>query len=113
MKDILVSCQYGQKLYPSDYDVKIPQYLNTNINNVSTTIKNALNNRLINIIDIITNGFTAVDTYTAVEGSTYKIQFSNGGTNYYTDPRCKHKRRYTQAEKLVLLVKLLEQEDVL
>ncbi len=85
LKDILVSCQYGQKLYPSDYDVKIPQYLNTNINNVSTTIKNALNNQFDIIIDIITNGFTAVDTYTVVEGSTYKIQFSNGGTNYYTD----------------------------
>ena len=40
------------------------------------------------IIDILTNGFTAVDTYTVVEGSTYRIRFSNGGTgvgNYYTD----------------------------
>ena len=85
LKDILLECEDGSKIYPTEFSVPIPQYLDSTINNVSNTIKNALNNQFDIIIDIITNGFTAVDTYTVVEGSTYKIQFSNGGTNYYTD----------------------------
>tara|TARA_B100001057_G_scaffold147946_1_gene147884 strand:- start:134 stop:8017 length:7884 start_codon:yes stop_codon:yes gene_type:complete len=78
----------GSKLYPTEFSTDIPQYLDSSINNVSNTIKNALDNQFDIIIDILTNGFTAVDTYTVVEGSTYKIQFSNGGVgvgNYYTD----------------------------
>ena len=85
LKDITFECEFGTKVYPSDYTTQIPQYLDSSINNVSNTIKNALNNQFDIIIDIITNGFTAVDTYTVVEGSTYRIRFSNGGTNYYTD----------------------------
>ena len=78
----------GTKLYPTEFTTDIPQYLDSSINNVSNTIKNALDNQFDIIIDILTNGFTAVDTYTVVEGSTYRIRFSNGGTgvgNYYTD----------------------------
>ena len=90
LEDIVFECAgyEGTKVYPTEFTTDIPQYLNTSINNVSNTIKNALDNQFDIIIDIITNGFTAVDTYTVVEGSTYRIRFSNGGTgvgNYYTD----------------------------
>ena len=87
LEDIVFECAgyEGTKVYPTEFTTDIPQYLDTSINNVSNTIKNALDNQFDIIIDIITNGFTAVDTYTVVEGSTYRIRFSNGGTNYYTD----------------------------
>ena len=85
LEDIKVSCENGIKIYPSDHSGLIPQYLDSSINNVSNTIKNAIANQFDIIIDILTNGFTAVDTYTVVEGSTYRIRFGNGGVNYYTD----------------------------
>mgnify|MGYP001417431783 CR=1 FL=1 len=85
LENIKVSCENGTKIYPSDHSGLIPQYLDQSINNVSNTIKNAIANQFDIIIDILTNGFTAVDTYTVVEGSTYRIRFGNGGTNYYTD----------------------------
>ena len=85
LEDIKVSCADGTKLYPSDHSGLIPQYLDSSINNVSNTIKNAIANQFDIIVDILTNGFTAVDTYTVVEGSTYRLRFGNGGTNYYTD----------------------------
>ncbi len=85
LDDIVFECDSGIKKYPGEFSTDIPQFLDSTINNVSDTIKNALDNQFDIIIDILTNGFTAVDTYTVVEGSTYKIQFGNGGTNYYTD----------------------------
>ncbi|MBR20674.1 MAG: hypothetical protein CMA64_11130 [Euryarchaeota archaeon] len=85
LEEIKVSCVNGTKVYPSAYDTKIPQYLNSQLTAVSNTIKNALANQFDIIIDILTNGFTAVNTYTTVEGSTYRVRFSNGATNYYTD----------------------------
>ena len=89
LEDIVFECAgyEGTKVYPTEFTTDIPQYLDTSINNVSNTIKKKKNsdNQFDIIIDIITNGFTAVDTYTVVEGSTYRIRFSNGGTNYYTD----------------------------
>ena len=94
LKDILLECEDGRNKYiPIEFTTDISQYLDSSINNVSNTIKNALDNPFDIIIDILTNGFTAVDTYTVVEGSTYRIRFSNGGTgvgNYYTDSRYKH-----------------------
>ena len=82
---IVFECNTGIKEYPGEFSTDIPQYLDSTLPTVSDTIKNALDNQFDIILDILTNGFTAVDTYTVVEGSTYKIQFSNGGSNYYTD----------------------------
>ena len=52
LKDILLECEDGSKIYPTEFSVPIPQYLDSTINNVSNTIKNALNNPFDIIIDI-------------------------------------------------------------
>ena len=75
----------GTKLYPTDYTTIIPQWLDSNINDVSQTVKDAINTKFDIILDILENGFTAKDNYTSVEGSTYTIDFSNGTGNDSTD----------------------------
>ena len=75
----------GTKLYPTDYTTIIPQWLNSDINDVSQTVKDAINTKFDIILDILENGFTAKDNYTVVEGSTYTIDFSNGTGNDSTD----------------------------
>ena len=75
----------GTKTYPTDYTTDIPQWLNQDINNVSQTVKDALNTKFDIILDILENGFAAKLNYTAVEGSTYTIDFSNGAGNDSTD----------------------------
>ena len=75
----------GTKVYPTDYTTLVPQWFDSNINDVSTTVKNSLDNKFDIIIDILTNGFTAVSNYTLVEGSTYTIDFGNGTGNDSTD----------------------------
>ena len=75
----------GTKIYPTDYTTSVPQWLNSNINNVSSTVKDAINTKFDIILDILTNGFIAKDNYTPVEGSTYTIDFSNGAGNDSTD----------------------------
>ena len=87
LSDILFECvgYEGTKTYPTDYTTLVPQWFNSDINDVSTTIKNSLDNKFDIIIDILTNGFTAVSNYTLVEGSTYTIDFGNGTGNDSTD----------------------------
>jgi len=75
----------GTKIYPTDYTTSVPQWLNSNINDVSSTVKDAINTKFDIILDILTNGFIAKDNYTPVEGSTYTIDFSNGAGNDSTD----------------------------
>ena len=83
LEDIVFECvgyeDQGTKTYPTDYTTLIPQYLNSDWNDVSTTIKNALDAKFDIIIDVIENGFTALQNYTEVDGSTYTLEFSNGG----------------------------------
>ena len=93
LDNILFECEFGQKVYPSDYTTLIPQWFDSSINDVSTQIKDALNAKFDIILDILENGFTARNNYTLVEGSTFTVDFGNGTGNDSTDP-CKHKRRY-------------------
>jgi len=79
LDDILFECEFGQKVYPSDYTTLVPQYLDNDLNNVTTTIKNTLDAKFDIIIDVIENGFQALKNYTEVDGSTYTLEFSNGG----------------------------------
>ena len=57
LDDILFQCEFGQKTYPYDYTTLVPQYLDNDLNNVSTTIKNTLDAKFDIIIDVIENGF--------------------------------------------------------
>jgi len=75
----------GTKLYPTDYTTLIPQWFDSNINDVSTQVKDALNAKFDIILDILENGFQARNNYTLVEGSTYTIDFGNGAGNDSTD----------------------------
>jgi hypothetical protein len=83
LENIIFECTgyEGTKVYPTEYTTIIPQWLNGNINDVSQTVKDAINNKFDVILDILTNGFEARLNYTEVEGSTYTIDFSNGGTD--------------------------------
>ena len=85
LDNILFECEFGQKVYPSDYTTLIPQYFDTTINDVSTQIKDALNAKFDIILDILENGFQARNNYTLVEGSTFSVDFSNGTGNDSTD----------------------------
>ena len=85
LADITFECQFGTKVYPSDYTTSIPQWFDSNINDVSTQVRDALNAKFDIILDILQNGFTARNNYTLVEGSTFKIDFSNGTGNDSTD----------------------------
>ena len=82
---ITFECTFGTKVYPSDYTTLIPQWFNSNINDVSTQVKDALNAKFDIILDILQNGFSARNNYTLVEGSTYSIDFGNGTGNDSTD----------------------------
>ena len=87
LSDIVFECvgYEGTKTYPTDYTTLVPQWLNNDIDDVSTTVKNSLDSKFDIIIDIITNGYTAVANYTEVEGSTYTVDFGNGVGNASTD----------------------------
>ena len=85
LDNILFECEFGQKVYPSDYTTLIPQWFNNDINDVSTQVKDALNAKFDIILDILQNGFAARNNYTLVEGSTYTIDFGNGSGNDSTD----------------------------
>ncbi len=85
LDNILFECEFGQKVYPSDYTTLIPQWFDSNINDVSTQVKDALNAKFDIILDILQNGFQARNNYTLVEGSTFTIDFSNGTGNDSTD----------------------------
>ena len=83
------------KKFIPDYTTLIPQWFDSSINDVSTQPKDAPNAKFDIILDILENGFTARNNYTPVEGSTFTVDFGNGTGNDSTDPRCKHKRRYS------------------
>ena len=85
LDNILFECEFGQKVYPSDYTTLIPQWFNADINDVTTQVKDALNAKFDIILDILQNGFTARNNYTLVEGSTFTVDFSNGVGNDSTD----------------------------
>ena len=85
LDNILFECEFGTKVYPSDYTTLIPQWFNSAINDVSTQVKDALNAKFDSILDILENGFSARNNYTLVEGSTYSIDFGNGIGNDSTD----------------------------
>ena len=85
LDNILFECEFGQKVYPSDYTTLIPQWFDSSINDVSTQVKDALNAKFDIILDILENGFTARNNYTLVEGSTFTVDFSNGTGNDSTD----------------------------
>ena len=80
LDNILFECEFGQKsLSIRLHYTLVPQYLDNDLNNVSTTIKNTLDAKFDIIIDVIENGFQALQNYTEVDGSTYTLEFSNGG----------------------------------
>ena len=85
LDNILFECEFGQKVYPSDYTTLIPQWFNADINDVTTQVKDALNAKFDIILDILENGFTARNNYTLVEGSTFTVDFGNGVGNDSTD----------------------------
>ena len=85
LDNILFECEFGTKVYPTDYTTLIPQWFNSSINDVSTQIRDALNAKFDIILDILENGFSARNNYTLVEGSTYSIDFGNGTGNDSTD----------------------------
>ena len=85
LDNILFECEFGQKVYPSDYTTLIPQWFDSSINDVSTQVKDALNAKFDIILDILENGFTARNNYTLVEGSTFTVDFGNGTGNDSTD----------------------------
>jgi len=85
LDSIVFECEFGTKVYPSDYTTLIPQWLDSSITTVSTQVKDALNAKFDIILDILENGFTARNNYTLVEGSTYNVDFGNGTGNDSTD----------------------------
>ena len=77
IENVLLECANGQKLYPSDYTSLVPQFRSTALNNVSQTVKNSIIAKFDIITNILTNGLSVRPTL--VEGSTYTLDFTNGG----------------------------------